>query len=92
VFTVRYEVEAQDDLKRLRALDRSAVLAVINVHLVNEPTRESRSRIKKTRQPFWCQYRLRIGEFRAYYNVEGECVRVLRVLEKGSGTTPTEEP
>lgn len=45
-------------------------------------------------QPFWSEFRLRVGDFRVYYDVkEAELVvRVLRVLEKGSGTTAQESP
>ncbi len=41
-------------------------------------------------QPFWSQYRLRIDDFRVYYDVEGAqpTVNVLRVLKKGTGSTP----
>jgi mRNA-degrading endonuclease RelE of RelBE toxin-antitoxin system len=45
-------------------------------------------------QPFWSQYRLRVGDFRVYYDVDegARTVDVLRILEKGTRTTPTEEP
>jgi len=49
-----------------------------------------RSRIKAMRQPFWSQYRLRIDDFRVYYDVDDDTgeVHVLRVLVKTTQTTP----
>ena len=49
-----------------------------------------RSRIKAMRQPFWSQYRLRIDDFRVYYDVSEtpRAVSVLRVLEKTTQGTP----
>ena len=41
-------------------------------------------------QPFWSQYRLRIDDFRVYYDIDEEnrVVNVLRVLRKGTEPTP----
>ena len=45
-------------------------------------------------QPFWSQYRLRVNDFRVYYDVDEaqRVVQILRVLLKGRGQTPTEKP
>ena len=55
-----------------------------------QPGQESKSRIKAMSQPFWSQYRLRVNDFRVYFDVhEEECVvNVLRVLKKGNASTP----
>lgn len=92
-----YEIEitnsARDDLDALSAFDRKAVVNGIEVHLKHQPRKESRSRIKKLIQPAISEYRLRIGEFRVYYDVIEDDMRVvvLRVLEKGRQTTPKGE-
>ena len=41
-------------------------------------------------QPFWSQYRLRIDDFRVYYDIDASkyAVNILRVLKKGTGPTP----
>ena len=41
-------------------------------------------------QPFWSEYRLRVSDFRVYYDVDEtrHVVHVLRILFKGAGTTP----
>lgn len=40
-------------------------------------------------QPFWSQYRLRVDDFRVYYDVDEQLhvVNVLRVIEKGTSET-----
>jgi len=54
----------------------------------------SRSRIKAMTQPFWSQFRLRIDEFRVYYDVDDALkkVSVLGVLFKATDSTPEESP
>ena len=91
---IRYSVESTDDGRGLRAFDAKAALSAIGQHLRHAPTQESRSRIKKTGQPFWAQYRLRVGDFRVYYDVDAvaKVVVVARVLLKGTSPTPKEQP
>jgi mRNA-degrading endonuclease RelE of RelBE toxin-antitoxin system len=56
--------------------------------------RLSRSRIKRMKQPFWSQFRLRIEEFRVYYDVEAakRSVTILRILRKDTHQTPEAPP
>jgi mRNA-degrading endonuclease RelE of RelBE toxin-antitoxin system len=63
-------------------------------HLGRDPTQESRSRIKRMGQPVWSQYRLRVGEFRVYQDVDeaARVVSILRVLPKGTRTGPERQP
>jgi len=91
-FEIRYTHEAVEDIRPLRAFDQRRVLDAIALHLSNEPTRLSKSRIKRMSQPFWSEYRLRVDDFRVYYDVDEtqHVVQVLRVLFKGTGATPTE--
>lgn len=70
VFRIEYFPDAIRDLSELRAFDRRQILDAIPLHLSHEPRRESRSRIKQMAQPFWSEYRLRVGEFRVYYDVD----------------------
>ena len=78
----------------MRAFDRTRVADAIDRHLSHEPMRESKSGIKKMQQPFWSQFRLRVDEFRAYYDVDEakRQVIVIRVIRKGAGATPQESP
>lgn len=53
-----------------------------DIHLLHEPTKESKSRIKRLRRMETPQYRLRIDEIRAYYDVIGQDVIILAVVHK----------
>lgn len=89
-YTIRLTPAAQQDLKSLRPFDQRKVVEGMETHLAWEPIKVSRSRIKLMAQPFWCQYRLRIEDFRVYYDVneENRTVTVLRILGKGQTNTP----
>jgi mRNA interferase RelE/StbE len=73
-------------LRALRAFDRRAVLDIIERVLATTPTRVGQSRIKRLRGVDSPQYRLRVGEFRVFYDVDvaGPEVYVLRVLTKAA--------
>ena len=89
-----YEVvittDAQGDMAALRAYDLRIVVKAIEDHLTHQPKQISRSRIRKLTQPAISQYRLRVRDYRVYYDVDDEEKRVivLSVYEKGRGTTP----
>ena len=93
-FQFRYTQDALDELTVLRAFDRNRVMIGIVTHLTHQPTKESRSRIKKMEQPFWSEYRLRVDEFRVYYQVDHstQTVNILHVLSKDTEETPKEMP
>ena len=83
---MRFEIvlapEAVQDLKRLRAHDRSLVRDSIERHLRYQPARMSRSRIKRLRGISRPQFRLRVGEIRVYYDVMENTVQVLAIIPK----------
>ncbi len=87
---MRYEIilapQAEEDLLSLRANERAEVLDAIETHLRFEPTRLSKSRIKRLGNLEWPQYRLRIGDIRAFYDVayssKGGVVEMLAIREK----------
>lgn len=74
--------EAIQDLRRLSARDRAEVRDALETHLRHEPTRASRSRIKKLRSLSKPQYRLRVSEIRVFYDVYEERVEVLAIVPK----------
>jgi mRNA-degrading endonuclease RelE of RelBE toxin-antitoxin system len=47
-----------------------------------EPTRGSKSRIKRLRGLSQPQYRLRVGEVRVFYDVTPEAVEILAIVSK----------
>ena len=74
--------EAVEDLKTLRAFDRTAVRKAIKEHLSFEPTKTSKNRIKRLRKMRHPQYRLRVDEIRIFYDVTEEAVEVLAIVPK----------
>ena len=89
-YEIRYAEAAVEDIRGLRAFDQSKVMNGIEEYLTLQPCRESKSRIKAKSQPFWSQFRLRVDDFRVYYDVDEEehVVNVLRAVKKGSAPTP----
>lgn len=83
---MRYEVvlapEAARAFRSLVAYQRSEVRDALERHLRHEPTRVSKSRIKRPRGISRPQYRLRVGEVRVFYDVTHETVEVLAVITK----------
>ena len=85
---MKYEIfmapEAVNDLKSLSARNRSILLDAIEKHLRYEPDKISRSRIKRLRGTAKPQYRLRVGEFRVFFDVAERSVEVLAIIPKTS--------
>jgi mRNA interferase RelE/StbE len=83
---MRFEIilapEAVADLRRLKPNARTTVKEALNTHLRYEPTRTSRSRIKRLRGIARPQYRLRVSEVRVFYDVSGSTVEVLAIVAK----------
>lgn len=83
---MRYEIilspEADEDFHELKAYLRALVRDAMETHLRYEPTRTSRSRIKRLRGLSRPQYRLSVGEMRVFYDVSGGNVEVLAIVTK----------
>jgi|SRR5690242_6229645 mRNA-degrading endonuclease RelE of RelBE toxin-antitoxin system len=74
--------EAVEDLRMLKANVRTAVRRALEIHLRYEPTKTSRSRIKRLRGVRRPQFRLRVGETRVFYDVSGSAVEILAIVTK----------
>ena len=83
---MRYEIElapeAMEDLKRLRAHYQAQVKDAMETHLRHQPTKTSKSRIKRLRGLSKPQYRLRVEDFRVFYDVTKRAVEVLAIVAK----------
>jgi len=99
---LRYEIVlapgAVTSLREFAAHVRAEVKDAIEVHLRHEPTKTSRSRIKRLRGLSQPQYRLRIGEIRVFYDVTETAVEILAIIPKAEAEawleqegTPTKE-
>lgn len=84
---MRYEIvlapSAVRELSRLPAHHRAEVRDGIERHLRHEPTKVSKSRIKRLRGLSRPQFRLRIDETRVFYDVTDKTVEVLAIVSKG---------
>jgi mRNA interferase RelE/StbE len=82
---MRYEVVlAPEAARAFRSLPayRREVRDALELHVRNEPTRVTRSRIKRLRGLSQPQYRLRVGEVRVFYDVTREAVEILAIVTK----------
>ena len=69
-------------LKNLSVPIRTGVTKALEVHLTHEPTKVSKSRIKRLRGLSQPQYRLRVGDIRVFYDVTETQVQVLAIVTK----------
>jgi mRNA interferase RelE/StbE len=81
-YRVTFAPEARADYLALGAHTRAEVRDAVNRHLVHEPMKVSRSRIKRLRGTLKPQYRLRVGDVRVFYDIHGNEVEVLAVVRK----------
>jgi mRNA interferase RelE/StbE len=82
LFEIVVQPAALSQLRRLRRVDAVAVLDALDRYLRQEPDRPTRSRIKRLRGEQDATYRLRVGEFRVFYDIRGDVVTVVAVLHK----------
>jgi mRNA interferase RelE/StbE len=81
-FEIVLAPQAIEGLRALRADFQSSVRDAIELHLRHEPTKLSRSRIKRLRGLDRPQYRLRVDEVRVFYDVTETAVEVLAIIPK----------
>ncbi len=82
VYAVILSPEAMDDLQDLKANVRSEVKDALERYLRHQPTKTSKVRIKRLRGIAQPQFRLRVGDVRVFYDVEGLAVQVLAIVSK----------
>ena len=82
MYKITYSESVADDLKALRARERSEILDEIEVQLLHEPNRETRNRKKligltppwEHVPPVW---ELRISDYRAFYDIDEKAGSVM---------------
>jgi len=88
---MRYEIilapEAVADLRNLKAHMRAVVRDAIETHLRHEPTKQSKSRIKRLRGVRRPQYRLRVEAIRIFYDVSEGTVEILSIIPKSQAAS-----
>ena len=81
------------DMDGLRKYYATQIADAMEKHLQHEPTKVNKTRIKRLRGIRNPDYRLRIGEYRAFYRVDegARRVEVLRVMHKDETQSYYEE-
>jgi mRNA interferase RelE/StbE len=83
---MRFEIvlapDARKALQALPARVRGEVRDALERHIRFEPTKTSKSRIKRLRGLSQPQYRLRVNEIRVFYDVTESAVEVLAIIDK----------
>ena len=83
---MRFEIVLAPDagkaLQKLPARVRSEVRDALERHLRFEPTKTSKSRIKRLRGLRQPQYRLRVTDIRVFYDVTETAVEILAIIDK----------
>jgi mRNA interferase RelE/StbE len=90
-YEIIFAPEAIEDLMRLSARNRSILRDAIEKHLRFEPKKLSRSRIKQLRSLRHPQYRLRIEEYRVFYDIVEDRVEILAIVPKSQAASWLEE-
>ena len=86
-FSIILAPEAIEDFKGLKANVRSVVRTALDIYLRHEPTKASRSRIKRLRGMGRPQYRLRVDDVRVFYDVSNSTVEILAIVNKSEAAT-----
>jgi mRNA-degrading endonuclease RelE of RelBE toxin-antitoxin system len=83
-FEIEVTRQAESDLDDIRRFYRNQILDAIAAYLRYNPRRISRSRIKRLRSVDSPEYRLRVGDFRVFDDVDEveRRVTILRVVSK----------
>lgn len=90
-FAIIMAPEAVEDFQALRARIRSMVRGSIERHLRHQPTKTSKSRIKRLRGLSRPQYRLRVGDVRVFYDVTAVAVEILAIVSKAEAAAWLEQ-
>lgn len=81
-YTIALAPEAAEDFRALKANHRSTVREALETHLRHDPTKKSKSRIKRLRGLSQPQYWLRVDEIRVFYDVTETTVEILAIVPK----------
>ena len=81
-YRIRIVADADAELRTVPVFYRRQIVEMIGKLLGTQPTQESQSRIKKLVQRAASVYRLRVGEYRVFYDIEDETVTILHICHK----------
>jgi len=82
----RFKIERKQgvakDLRRIDGGERKKIFSAMLKYLETIPDEPHGTRIKKMEYIEQPQYRLRVGDYRIYYDIEGSTVIVLGIVHK----------
>ena len=81
-YRIVFTENAVDDFNSLNARWLAIIRDSIRVFLTHEPTRQSRTRIKRLKDLRHPQFRLRVGEIRVFYDVTETDVVIIAIMTK----------
>lgn len=82
MFDIVLKPMALSALKGMKRYHAKRVLDGIQRHLQHEPERPSKTSIKRLRGKQQATFRLRVEDYRVYYDVEEDTVTVTAILHK----------
>ncbi|MFQ5684254.1 MAG: type II toxin-antitoxin system RelE/ParE family toxin [Candidatus Binatia bacterium] len=82
MFAIVFKPEALRKIKRLKRYHAVAILDAIEVHLRAEPEKTSRGSIKRLRGKQQTTFRLRVQDYRVFYDVIEDRVEIIQILHK----------
>ena len=71
MFQIEFTAEALADLSSFRKFDQQSIIAALETHLKHQADQETRNR-KRLRPNNLAEWELRVGDFRVFYDVDGE--------------------
>jgi mRNA-degrading endonuclease RelE of RelBE toxin-antitoxin system len=81
-FRVVFSPAAQEDLERLDSDDAVQIVSNAEAYLSDSPLPIGKTRLKRLTGFTPPLYRLRSGDFRAYYRIRGTEVVILRITDR----------
>ena len=87
-YRIEYSKEAADDLRRLRKSQQITIADTIDRHLQDAPDQVTGSAIKRLDPPVIAEFRLRVGDYRVFYdvNLPDQVVVIAAIRFKGRMT------
>ncbi len=82
MFKIAFRPEAVRRLKRMKRFYAAAILDTIERYLREEPEKTSRTAIKRLRGHQETVFRLRVGDYRVFYDVIEDRVEMIQILHK----------
>jgi mRNA interferase RelE/StbE len=82
MFDIQLKVQAIRSLRKIKPFHARQILDAVEQHLRLEPERTSMTRIKRLRGKQQATFRLRVGDYRIFYDVLERVVSVTEILHK----------